>query len=176
MSHPVRIELKVLVEFTDWERAQWRTWFEQHGDSPLEIAAGPHGDGRFEKVGDLIKHIFSAEKRYVERLTGRPLTDPGAIPSGPADALFEFGRLSRQDLRDFIEALAEDAWDKPFEFKVLDYQVNATPKKVVMHVLMHEIRHWAQIFTLLRLNGLKGEFHDFLFSPILGGGVGGGSK
>jgi len=34
---------------------------------------------------------------------------------------------------------------------------------------MHEIRHWAQIGTLLRLTGLKGEFHDFLFSPVLGG-------
>jgi hypothetical protein len=33
---------------------------------------------------------------------------------------------------------------------------------------MHEIRHWAQFGTLLRLNGLKGEFHDFLFSPVLG--------
>ena len=38
-----------------------------------------------------------------------------------------------------------------------------------MHVLMHEIRHWAQIATLLRLNGVAGEFHDFLFSPVLGG-------
>jgi len=32
-------------------------------------------------------------------------------------------------------------------------------------VLMHEIRHWAQIATLLRTD----EFHDFLFSPVLGG-------
>jgi len=34
---------------------------------------------------------------------------------------------------------------------------------------MHEIRHWAQIATLLRLQGLTDEFHDFLFSPVLGG-------
>lgn len=33
---------------------------------------------------------------------------------------------------------------------------------------MHEIRHWAQIGTLFRLNGLTGEVHDFLFSPVLG--------
>jgi len=34
---------------------------------------------------------------------------------------------------------------------------------------LHEIRHWAQIGTLFRLNGLTIEFHDFLFSPVLGG-------
>lgn len=33
---------------------------------------------------------------------------------------------------------------------------------------MHEIRHWAQIGTLFCLNGLTGEVHDFLFSPVLG--------
>jgi uncharacterized damage-inducible protein DinB len=47
--------------------------------------------------------------------------------------------------------------------------LRATPRKLVVHVLMHEIRHWAQIGTLFRLNGLTGEFHDFLFSPVLGG-------
>ena len=38
------------------------------------------------------------------------------------------------------------------------------------HILLHEIRHWAQIATLLRVSGLTGEFHDFLFSPIMGSG------
>jgi hypothetical protein len=36
-------------------------------------------------------------------------------------------------------------------------------------VLMHEIRHWAQIATVLRFSGLStGEMHDFLLSPVLG--------
>ena len=39
----------------------------------------------------------------------------------------------------------------------------------MVHILMHEIRHWAQIATVLRLNGLTDEFHDFLFSPVMGG-------
>jgi uncharacterized damage-inducible protein DinB len=40
---------------------------------------------------------------------------------------------------------------------------------IIVHVLVHEIRHWAQIATLLRLNGVTGEFHDFLFSSAMGG-------
>ena len=43
------------------------------------------------------------------------------------------------------------------------------PKKIVMHVLMHEIRHWAQIATICRLNGLVTEWSDFLASPVGGG-------
>jgi hypothetical protein len=38
-----------------------------------------------------------------------------------------------------------------------------------MHTLIHEIRHWAQIATLSRLNGFDVEFRDFLFSPVMGG-------
>ena len=45
----------------------------------------------------------------------------------------------------------------------------ASPRKIVTHVLLHEVRHWAQIATLFRLNGLKVDFHDSLFSPMTGG-------
>jgi hypothetical protein len=31
------------------------------------------------------------------------------------------------------------------------------------------LRHWAQIATLLRLHGVADAFHNFLFSPVLGG-------
>jgi len=41
----------------------------------------------------------------------------------------------------------------------------------LIHVLLHEIRHWAQIATLLRMTGVTDGFHDILFSPALGGEV-----
>lgn len=34
---------------------------------------------------------------------------------------------------------------------------------------MHEIRDLAQIGTMLRLDGMTGEMHNFLLSPVLGG-------
>lgn len=135
----------------------------------LEISAGPHGDGRFENVGELVRHIFSAEKRYVERLCGRSLTDPASIPRDNIEALFQFSKQSRKELRRLVETLPAQQWDAPQDFKVLNYFLRATPKKIVIHILVHEIRHWAQIATLLRLNGLVDEFHDFLASPVMGG-------
>src|SRR2546426_136865 len=92
------LSLNDLLNYTEWERQRWRAWFGKHGNPPLRISAGPHGDGRFESIGHLVRHIFSAEKRYVERLSDRPLTDPAAIPVDDIDALFQFGQQSRSAL------------------------------------------------------------------------------
>ena len=90
--------------------------------------------------------------------------------SGPVDsveALFQFGKQSRKELQDLIASYPDGQWDVPQEHKILTHTIRVTPRKIVIHVLMHEIRHWAQIGTLLRLNGIRGEFQDFLFSPVL---------
>jgi uncharacterized damage-inducible protein DinB len=135
----------------------------------LKTSIGLHGDGRFSTVGVLVRHIFSAEKRYVERLSGRPLTDTSSVPADNLEALFQFGHESRSEFKKFVEEFPGEAWDVPFEFKLITSVLRVTPKKIIVHVLLHEMRHWAQIATLLRMNGVKGEFHDFLFSTAMGG-------
>ncbi len=167
----LNLSLNDLIEYTDWERQKWYTWLRQHGQQALKISAGPHGDGRFQSVGDLVRHIFSAEKRYIDRLSGRPLTDTASIPNDDIEALFQFSRQSRKDLKEFAETFPSQKWDAPEEHKIQNHSLVATPRKIVVHILLHEIRHWAQIATLLRLNGLTDEFHDFLFSPVLDGGL-----
>ncbi len=163
------LSLNDLMDYTDWEREKWHAWLRQHGDEVLKISAGPHGDGRFKTVGDLVRHMFSAEKRYIDRLSGRSLTDTASIPNDDIEALFQFSQQSRKDLREFVERFPVQEWDVPQDHKILNYFLRATPRKIIVHILVHEIRHWAQIATLFRLNGLTDEFHDFLFSPAMGG-------
>jgi uncharacterized damage-inducible protein DinB len=160
-----------LLEYTTWQRARWRAWFRDH-PAALALSAGPHGDGRFASVGDLVKHVFSAEQRYVQRLNGQSLTDLAAIASDDIDAVFAAGETGRRTLVELLRDFHPDQWDSPREFVILGYDVTATPKKIVVHVLLHEVRHWAQIATLCRLNGLVAEFHDFLGSPVWGGTFG----
>lgn len=158
-----------LMEYTDWERQMWHDWLLQHAEA-LQISAGPHGDGRFATVGELIRHIFSAEKRYVERLAHQQLSDTSSIPTDKIDALLEFGRQSRKGLRELAERLPKENWDKQVDLQLMNKTFLATPRKIATHVLIHEMRHWAQIATLLRLQGITtGEFHDFVFSPAMGG-------
>jgi|SRR5215469_5846835 len=159
-----------LLEYTDWERQKWLTWLRTQGGSVLALSIGPHGDGRFVTLNDLIKHIFSAEKRYLERLSGRPLTDPSSIRADSLEELFEFGEQSRKDLRTFVQTMDPREWDVLHEYIILKYSVQATPRKIVLHILVHELRHWAQIATILRFSGVTtGETYDVLRSPVLGG-------
>ena len=165
---PLALTVDDLIEYTAWQRARWLVWLRAHPEA-MALSAGPHGDGRFTSVGDLVKHIFGAELRYVQRLHGQQLSDLAEIPSDDVEALFITGEAGRRTLIELIRELAPDLWDVPREFVILGYNITATPRKIVMHVLMHEIRHWAQIATICRLNGLVVEWSDFLASPVLGG-------
>lgn len=159
------LSLDTLLDYTDWERQKWFSVLRQRSDSVLEISAGPHGDGRFTSIGEIIRHIFSAETRYVQRLLNPPLTDTAILPASNADGLARQGEASRCGLRALIETFPADQWDISRKFVLMDIPISATPRKIVTHVLLHEIRHWAQIATLLRLQGIRDDFHDFLFSP-----------
>ena len=65
----------------------------------------------------MIRHIFSAEKRYIDRLSNRPLTDTASIPNDGLEAFFQFGRQSRADLRAFVESDPAQDWDIPQVFQ-----------------------------------------------------------
>ena len=161
------IRLNDLMDYTEWERDSWRAWFPKH-EGAYVTSLGANTDGRFSSVGDVVRHIFSAEKRYVDRLAGRVLTDPKAIPT-EMEAVFQFGKQGRRDLKAFVASFPADRWDKTEEHQIMPPKsLWLTPRKIMVHVMLHEIRHWAQIATILRQSGMKGDFHDFLFSPVMG--------
>lgn len=132
---PLAVDLADLIAYTDWQRGKWHVFLRQHEDA-LQSSAGPNGDGRFTTIGDLGKHIFSAEKRYVDRLSNRPLTDPASIPNADVEALFAFGRQSRQDLREFIDSFPATEWDVAQEHTILNHKLHLTPRKIVVHVVV----------------------------------------
>jgi uncharacterized damage-inducible protein DinB len=137
---------------------------------------GANGDGRFNVVGDVVRHIFSAETRYIDRLAGRTLTDPKTIPTDKA-AVFDFGRKSRKDLAAFVAAFPADRLDVAEEHPIMPPKsLWLSPRKIFVHIQLHEIRHWAQIATVLRMGGMKSDFHDFLMSPVLGDPRAGSAK
>jgi uncharacterized damage-inducible protein DinB len=157
-----------LMEYTAWQREMWRIWLQAHPEA-LTLSAGPNGDGRFTTVGDLVKHVFGAEIRYTQRLKGEPLADLAKVPSDDVEALFKAGNEGRLALKELIANYPQAEWDTPREFMILTSSVTVSPKKIVAHTLMHEIRHWAQMATICRMNGLTLGSQDFLGSPVWGG-------
>jgi uncharacterized damage-inducible protein DinB len=159
------MDLKIydLVAYTDWERNHWRAWFQGKGKAPLEIST--RGE-KTRDIAELLQHIFAVECRYVQRLTAQPLTPYSQIPKDSAEVLFDFGYSSRAALRKYMNSIHD--WNQQFELNVLDLKIKASLRKFVVHVLMHEVRHWAQVALLLRLSGYTdlGD-HDVINSEIL---------
>jgi uncharacterized damage-inducible protein DinB len=162
------LDVQDLVGYSTWQRAVWQSWFAQKGPAPLAVTTGDHGDGRFPTIGGLIRHIFSSELRYAQRIAGVPVTDTTAVAIDDPAALFMLGAVGRASFIGVVKTLPAAQWTIPLEFHLFSSVVRATPRKVVLHVITHEIRHWAQVATLLRLQGWMGERQDLLFSPVLG--------
>ncbi len=128
---------------------------------------GPNADGRIKDVGELVRHIFSAELRYGQRIRGETPTETFTTPPHDAQALFDFGRQTRAGMRALLAELPTARWDVPQEISIGPRKRTVTPKKMVVQSVTHELRHWAQIATLLRMSGRKPGPRDVLVSPLL---------
>jgi uncharacterized damage-inducible protein DinB len=154
-----------LLRHTNDEREKWRAWF---AANPAAIDAPVQPGARFSTVGKLIDHIFLVERRHLQRLTGDRLSESTGLTGNNAPPLFGYGASVRRELEQFVETLDEDEADQVKTFEVRDRQWPMTPRKLLFHVLLHEIRHWAQIALAVRLAGFEppGD-HDLFYSRAL---------
>ena len=155
-----------LLRYTNGEREKWRSWFTAH---PAAIDAPLQSGGRFPTTGKLIDHIFLVERRHLQRLTGDRLSEQTGLTGNNAPPLFDYGASVRRELEQFVADLDEDAADQPRSIQVAsggEYML--TPRKLLFHILVHEIRHWAQIALAVRLAGFEppGQ-HDLFYSTAL---------
>ena len=74
----------------------------------------------------------------------------------------------RRELEQFAGLIDEDEAMEPRTFVVREQTVSMSPRKLLFHILLHEIRHWAQIALAVRLAGLDppGD-HDLFYSRAL---------
>ena len=158
--------LEDLLAYTEWERAQWHEWFLEHGPGALAVDLGPNNGGRIRTIGELVRHIFSAEKRYVERCLQAALTDTSAIPADDVEALFALGAGSRRALRELLTSFPDAEWEAPREMSFGTHSWTVTPRKMILQAITHELRHWAHVAAFLRQAGYKPGFHDVIASPL----------
>jgi uncharacterized damage-inducible protein DinB len=165
MAMPPTISYDELLRYTNEERMKWRRWFTSHAEA-IDAAVQP--GGRLPTVGKLIDHIFLVERRHLQRLTGDPLSTETGLSGSNAQPLFDYGASVRRELEQLAETLSGDAADTTRTFDVRDRQWAMTPRKLLFHILLHEIRHWAQIALAVRVAGFEppGD-HDLFYSSAL---------
>jgi uncharacterized damage-inducible protein DinB len=155
-----------LLAYSDWERAQWHEWLREQGTGALTVDLGPNNTGRTHTVGELVRHIFSAERRYVERCLQVPLTDTSAIAADDVEALFAFGVESRRAFRELLSSFPDTEWEAPREMSFGTHSRTVTSRKMILQAVTHELRHWAQVATFLRQAAHTPGFHDLIASPL----------
>ena len=162
----MQLTVAELVRYTGEERVRWEKWFRENGDHLLKM---PLTGDREKTIGALILHIFGPELRFVQRIRGEPLTEYRERPSRTVEEVFGFGIETRQALNAFLAGAKADDWSRVVDFPISGRgNCRATVRKAILHSLIHEIRHWAQISRIMRERGFAppGE-HDLLWSAAL---------
>ena len=154
-----------LLRYSEEERAKWRRFFADH-EGALDIPL--HPDGRFATVGKLIDHIFLTEQRHLQRLRSETLSEQTGLTASNAPPLFDYGASVRRELEQLLGELDDEQVDEVRTVHVREQDWLMTPRKLLFHILLHEIRHWAQIALAVRLAGVDppGD-HDLFFSHAL---------
>jgi uncharacterized damage-inducible protein DinB len=155
-----------LIAYTDHERAKWKTWLA--ADPSTRLAVPFQTGARFPTVGGLLNHVFWVEERHLARLEGTPVPDTTGIPDDDLSALFEFGDRVRSNLRRFVTTADDRHMSEPITFTLRDGPpITVLRRKLTAHIMLHEIRHLAQIAYAMRVAGHQppGE-HDYFFAPV----------
>jgi len=153
------------LRYTQEERDKWRLWFTAHPDA-VEIDVQP--GARYQTVGALIDHIFLVERRHLQRLTEDTLSNSTGLTGNNAPPLFDYGASVRRELEQFARVIGEDEARETRAILIQEEIVTISPRKLLFGILIHEIRHWAQVALALRIAGIEPPgAHDLRYSRAL---------
>ena len=162
MSPPVLTAEEVL-RWNESISAAWRTLLGEHP----ELLATPCDIARTSTVAELLQHIVAVELRYAERVGGVPETDYAQIPFDTVEKIYATHDRAVVLVR---QALAADVdWDKEIEFTTRSAgKGRASLKTMLFHALLHSVRHYAQLATLVRRhnNDIALPPGDYLFMGV----------
>lgn len=159
------ITLDELLTWTAEERAKWLPWLRAN-PAALDVAVQP--GGRFPTVGSLINHIFLVEVRHTLRLQGRELPTETGVKPGDIDGLYAYAARGREALHRYLPTIDPAAVNQPRDVVVSDGTYPLSPRKLLFHMALHEVRHWAQIASAVRMAGYAPPGnHDLFYSKAL---------
>jgi uncharacterized damage-inducible protein DinB len=167
MAH-LAVSLEDLLADYELTAARWKKFFEANPDAalvPTDIAGS-------KNVGELVWHIYVASYRTMQRLLGEELSSvAGLYPVRNIASAFALQVEGTKKLRQFLDSASEAALEEKLEFRPSKEGasiISGTKRKFCLHLMVHAIRHWAQIVPLLRVNGFRPDWaHDILLSEAI---------
>jgi uncharacterized damage-inducible protein DinB len=141
-------ELQAWVENTS---DGWKAFLTEHP----EILSLPCDIRETQSVAQLLQHIVAVELRYAERLNELPQTPYESIPFDSAAAIYATHDRAMDLLRPLLDSRDDAFWETVLEMQTRSAGImRASRRTVVVHMLTHSIRHYAQLATLVRQHGV----------------------
>lgn len=159
----VALGLTELLDYSDYERAKWKAWVQA---DPSRLNMPFQAGARFPTLWSLLEHIFLVERRHLARLEGGTPPDSTGVAAGDWAGLFEYADLVRADLRQYVAGLDDAEAASTFSFTIPMGSFTMSRRKLASHIVVHELRHWAQVAYAARVAAVDppGE-HDLFFFP-----------
>jgi len=161
----LQISLHEMMTWTAEERAKWLPWLKANPKA-LDVTVQP--GARFPTVASLIDHIFLVEHRHTLRLQGKDLPTESGVKPGDIDALYAYAARGRDAVIRYLPTLSDKDANTPRDVVVATGTYALSPRKLLLHMVLHEVRHWAQIAAAVRAAGFAppGD-HDLFYSKAL---------
>jgi uncharacterized damage-inducible protein DinB len=149
MSNPA-LTAEDLIAWNETTAQNWRKLLSNHPDlldKPCDVAGA-------KTVAELLQHIVAAELRYAQRINDLPISDYAEIPFDSVDAIYA---THSHAIALFQQSLAAPTnWDEEIEFPTRSVgKLRSNRRFILFHSLLHGIRHYAQLATLVRQYGVK---------------------
>jgi len=146
------VPLAALLDYSDHERRKWREWISA---DPRRLTLTVQPGGRFPNVAALLDFLFLVERRHLSRLRGAPPPPATGIPANDWTALFDYAALVRADFRAYVDAMDDSTAAQTMVITGLQSSPDMvmTRRRLATHLLLHEVRHLAQLAMAARLSG-----------------------
>jgi uncharacterized damage-inducible protein DinB len=154
------IPVEELIRWNDLTALHWRDLARAHPEL-LSVPCDIRSSGTAAK---LLQHIVAVELRYAQRLASEPESDYDAVPFGTPDEIFATHVRALGLVHPLLANEAFD-WNLEIDFRTLTLgEIRATRQDILLHLLLHSIRHYAQLATIARASGIKPDWPmDFIF-------------
>lgn len=159
------ITLKELLAENESSTRKWQVWFAAN-PAALDLPCDIYNSGT---VRGFLKHIFGVELRHSQRLNNEEVIAYEALPAYSMDELSSVHSRAVHNLHKFLSEANEASLQEVIALQTVSAgTLHASRRKLFAHVMLHSMRHWAQLSTLLREAGYKTDWpKDFLFSEAI---------
>ncbi len=142
--------LRELARYCADETDRWYAWLAEQEPAVLSL---PVGEAQVATVGILLMHVAWVERAYADVLVGAPVASFEWVTPETVEPIRAVHGEAFAKLMAFLDGADDAALARELTLRVRGMRLSASAGKMVAHMLVHGIRHYAQLAMKLREQG-----------------------